>query len=364
MSRKAQGRCRTATRQRGIGMRWRLGTFLAFSLAAALTSSGSGLAQDSAERFYSGKTVRLVVGYPPASTFDTYARTVARYLPQHIPGAPTIIVQNMPGAGSLTATGFMANVAPPDGTVIAMINPVNTTEPLLDPERAKFDPRKFSWIGSMNREISTCAFWTNKITTLDDLRAKEAVLGSTGPSSGSTIDAKTLERIFGFRLKLVTGYPGLTEVRLAAERGEVDGHCGLLVSAIKTDVWEDFQRGKIKVPLQMAVEKHPELANIPNVFDLVTSEADRNLLKLVFGPWSFGRPLLAPPGTPEDRLKALRAAFEATMRDPKFQEEAKRINLEVQPVSADRIDRLVADLYNTPQPVIEQARQVLGIGNR
>jgi hypothetical protein len=141
-------------------------------------------------------------------------------------------------------------------------------------------------------------------------------------------------------------------------------HCGLLVSAIKTDVWDDFQKGKIKVPLQMAVQKHPELPNIPNVFDLAKSESDRNLLKLVFGPWSFGRPLLAPPEIPEDRLKALRAAFQATMKDPKFLEEAKRINLEVQPVSADEIERLIADLYKTPQPVIEQARQVLGIGNR
>jgi tripartite-type tricarboxylate transporter receptor subunit TctC len=342
----------------------RLGRCFAVTLAAALISAGLAVAQEPPDKFYSGKTVRLVVGYPPASTFDTYARTVARYMPQHMPGAPTVIVQNMPGAGSLTATGYMANVAPRDGTVIAMINPVNTTEPLLDPERAKFDPRQFSWIGSVNQEISTCAFWTAKITTLDDLRAKESVLGGTGPSSGSTIDAKTLERVLGIKVRLVTGYPGLTEVRLAAERGEVDGHCGLLVSAIKTDVWDDFQKGKIKVPLQMAVEKHPELPNIPNVFDLVQSEADRNLLKLVFGPWSFGRPLLAPPQVPEDRLKALRAAFEATMRDPKFLEEAKRINLEVQPIPASGIDQLVADLYKTPAAVIEQARQVLGIGNR
>ena len=344
-------------------MSWQ-GRMFALSLVAALSLAAPGEAQETPERFYSGKTIRLVVGYPPASTFDTYARTVARYMPQHIPGTPALIVQNMPGAGSLTATAYMANVAPRDGTVIAMINPVNTTEPLLDPERSKFDPRKFGWIGSVNREISTCAFWTNKITSIDDLRTKEVVLGATGPSSGSTIDSKTLERVFGLKMKLVTGYPGLTEVRLAAERGEVDGHCGLLVSAIKTDVWDDFQKGKIKVPLQMAVSKHPELPSIPNVFDLVTSDEHRNLLRLVFGPWSFGRPLLAPPDVAEERLKALRAAFEATMRDTKFLEEAKKINLEVQPVPAGEIDRLVSELYKTPQPVIAQARQVLGIGNR
>ncbi|HEY7385553.1 MAG TPA: hypothetical protein VH743_17980 [Beijerinckiaceae bacterium] len=337
---------------------------LAIALAAALAAPWPAQAQEAAEQFYRGKTIRLVVGYPPASTFDTYARAVARHMPQHIPGAPAMIVQNMPGAGSLTATAYMANVAPKDGSVIAMINPVNTTEPLLDPERAKFDPRKFGWIGSVNREISTCAFWTDKITSLDDLRTKEAVLGATGPSSGSTLDAKTLERVFGLKMKLVTGYPGLTEVRLAAERGEVDGHCGLLVSALKTDVWDEFKKGRIKVPLQMAVEKHPELQNIPNVFDLAKSEEHRNLLKLVFGPWSFGRPLLAPPGVADDKLKALRAAFAATMRDARFLEEAKKINLEVQPVSADGIDVLVGELYKTPQPVIEQARQVFGIGSR
>jgi tripartite-type tricarboxylate transporter receptor subunit TctC len=178
---------------------------LAIALAAALAAPWPAQAQEAAEQFYRGKTIRLVVGYPPASTFDTYARAVARHMPQHIPGAPAMIVQNMPGAGSLTATAYMANVAPKDGSVIAMINPVNTTEPLLDPERAKFDPRKFGWIGSVNREISTCAFWTDKITSLDDLRTKEAVLGATGPSSGSTLDAKTLERVFGLKMKLVTG---------------------------------------------------------------------------------------------------------------------------------------------------------------
>jgi tripartite-type tricarboxylate transporter receptor subunit TctC len=337
---------------------------VALFLTAALTVSGRGLAQDSVEKFYAGKTVRLVVGYPPASTFDTYARAIARFLPQYIPGNPNLIVQNMPGAGSLTATGFIANVAPRDGTVIAMINPVNTTEPLLDPERAKFDPRKFGWIGSMNREISTCAFWTNKIASIDDLRTKEAVLGSTGPSSGSTVDAKTLESVFGFKLRLVTGYPGLTEVRLAAERGEVDGHCGMLVSALKTDVWDDLQKGRIKVPLQMAVAKHPDLPNVPNVFDIATSEKDRNLLKLVFGPWSFGRPLVAPPEVPQDRLKALRAAVQATLADPQFQADAKRINLEIQPVGADAIAKTLEDLYRTPEPVLQRARVMLGVNAR
>jgi hypothetical protein len=149
----------------------------------------------------------------------------------------------MPGAGSLKATAYLAQVAPHDGSVIGMPNPVNTTEPLIDPANAKFDSRAFNWIGSLNSEISTCGFWSRDLKTLADLKRREVVVGSTGPAAGSTIDARMLGPIAGITFKVVTGYPGLSEVRLAAERGEVDGYCGLLVSSIKTDVWPAFQSG-------------------------------------------------------------------------------------------------------------------------
>jgi tripartite-type tricarboxylate transporter receptor subunit TctC len=341
-----------------------------FATAVALTATLSvplatdASAQDAVAAFYRGRTVQAIVGYTPGSTFELYLRTLTRHLGRHVPGNPAIVVQHMPGAGSLNATAYLAAAAAKDGSVLGMINPVNTTEPLIDPAKTRFDPRAFQWLGSLNSEISTCGFWARDLKTLPDLKRREIVVGSTGPSSGSTVDAKVLGPLAGINFKVVPGYPGLTEVRLAAERGEVDGHCGLLVSAIKTDVWDAFKLGRVRVPVQMALQKHPELPNVPNAYDLASSEEDRQLFRLIFGPWSYGRPLLAPPGTPADRVAALRAAVKATVVDPQFVAETKRINMEIQPIEADAIARLVDDLLRTPQPVVERARVLLGVQNR
>jgi tripartite-type tricarboxylate transporter receptor subunit TctC len=337
---------------------------LAFLAAAQLLLASSAPAQQDPAAFYRGRTIQAVVGYTPGSTFELYLRTVSRHLGRHVPGNPSIAVQHMPGAGSLKATAYLAQVAPKDGSVIGMPNPVNTTEPLIDPANTKFDPRAFNWIGSLNNEISTCGFWSRDLKTLADLKRREVVVGSTGPSSGSTVDAKVLGPLAGINFKVVTGYPGLTEVRLAAERGEVDGYCGLQVSSIKTDVWDAYKAGRMSVPVQMALKKHVDLPDVPNAYDFATKEEDRQLFRLIFGPWSYGRPLLAPPDTPKDRVEALRAAFKATVDDPEFLAETKRINMEIQPTAADAIARLVDEVLRTPQPVVERARVLLGVANR
>jgi tripartite-type tricarboxylate transporter receptor subunit TctC len=290
---------------------------------------------------------------------------LVRHMPRNMAGQPTIIVQNMPGAGGLTSTNHIANVATPDGLTIAMLNPVNTTEPLLQPDVAKFDPQKFNWIGSMNQEVGTCAFWGNKARNVADLKAREIVLGGTGPAAGSTLDAKTLQSLLGFNFRMVLGYPGLLEVRLAAEKAEVDGFCGLLVSSLKVDVWDQFKAGQFRVLLQTGVQKHPDLpADIPNVFDLAPDEESRQIMRLVFAPWAFGRPLMAPANVPADRLAALRAAFRATLDDAGFKEEARKTNLEVQPLPPEEISKLVAAIYATPKPVVERTRKILGIDQR
>jgi len=336
---------------------------LAFALGAQIASRTAG-AQEQAAAFYRGKTINAIVGYTPGSTFELYLRMLVRHMDRHVPGKPGIVIQHMPGAGSLRATGYLAAVAPKDGSVIGMPNPVNTVEPLIDPEKAKFDARQFNWLGSLNSEISTCGFWAKDIKTVDDLKRREVVVGATGPSSGSTVDARVLSALLGLNLKVVTGYPGLTEVRLAADRGEVDGYCGLLVSSIKTDTWEHYSSGRMTVPIQMGIQKHPDLPNVANAYDLVTKEEDRQLFRLVFGPWGYGRPLVAPPGTPKDRVDALRTALGATLADPAFKEEAKKINLEIQPTSPEAIEKLVEDIYRTPQPVLERARVLFGVANR
>jgi tripartite-type tricarboxylate transporter receptor subunit TctC len=339
-------------------------TLRASALAAALTLSGGAAQAQDAAAFYRGKTIQAVVGYTPGSTFELYLRLFTQHLSRHVPGNPNIIVQHMPGAGSLKATGYLATVAQRDGLTIGMPNPVNTIEPLVDPERSKFDPRQFNWLGSLNSEISTCGIWNKAIKTVDDLKSKQIAVGATGPSSGSAVDAKVLAALLGFNFKLVTGYPGLTEVRLAANRGEVDGYCGLLVSSIKTDTAEDFKSGRMTVAVQMGLTKHAEFPNVPNAFDLVTKEEDRQLFRLIFGPWSYGRPLMAPPGVPADRVEALRNAVKATLDDPQFRAEAKKINLEIQPVAPSAIDKVVGEIFSTPQPVLERARDLLGVKNR
>jgi len=175
----------------------------------------TALAQtDAVAAFYRGRTVQAVVGYTPGSTFELYLRTLTRHLGRHIPGNPAIVIQHMPGAGSLNATAHLAAAAAKDGSVIGMINPVNTTEPLIDPGKTRFDARAFQWLGSLNAEISTCGFWNREFKTLADLKRREIVVGSTGPSSGSTVDAKVLGPLAGINFKVVTSYPGLTEVRL------------------------------------------------------------------------------------------------------------------------------------------------------
>jgi len=334
--------------------------FAMLGVAAAvpwLVAAEAAAQSDAVAAFYRGRTVQAVVGYTPGSTFELYLRTLTRHLGRHIPGNPAIVIQHMPGAGSLNATAHLAAVAPKDGSVIGMINPVNTTEPLIDPGKTRFDPRTFLWLGSLNTEISTCGFWNKELKTLADLRRREIVVGST-------VDAKVLGPLAGINFKVVTGYPGLTEVRLAAERGEVDGHCGLLVSALKTDLGEAFKAGRVTVPVQMALQKHPELPTVPNAYDLATKDDDRALFRLIFGPWAYGRPLLAPPGTPAERVAALRAALKATLADPQFVAETSRINMEIQFTEPDAIAALVADILRSPAPVVERARVLLGVQNR
>lgn len=331
-------------------------------LAALMTGCGTTQAQESAERFYAGKTIRVLVGYPAGSTFDNYARVAVRHMARHVPGSPAMIVQNMPGAGGLTATANAANVAAPDGLTLALINPVNAMEPILNPKVAKFDARKFKWIGSMNTEVGTCAFWSGKVKSFKDLESTKTRVGATGPSSGSTLDAKAVQGILGFDFQMVLGYPGLTDVRLAAEKGEVDGFCGLQVSSIKATLWEPYKAGRFNVVLQTGLKKHPDLpASIPSVFELAPDDDARQVLKLIFSPWAYGAPIMAPPGTPEDLVGVLRRAFVGMINDKDFIAETQKMNLEIQPMPPEQIASLVEEAYSTPQAIVSRTRALLGI---
>lgn len=331
----------------------------AVSLIVGVQASNAASGEESAS--YKDVTMRIVTGYNPPSVFDTYARVLAEHIARHIPGRPNVIVQNMPGAGGLTATRWLIHAAPQDGTVLALPNPANIIEPLLNPDAAKFDPDGLTWIGSMNSEISTCGFWNERVQNLEDFRTKPLVVGSTGPSSGSTIDVLILKDLLKLNMRIISGYQSLAEMRLASEKKELDGHCGITVTTLRSAMGDAFKPGAVRVPIQMGLRKHPDLPNVPNAFDLVSEAADKQLLKLMFGPWYFGRPIAAPSGSPAGRIAALRAAFDATMKDDAFLASAKKRSLEINAISGAEVEAMVRQIYDTPKSTVERARKILGL---
>lgn len=318
-------------------------------------------AADRVADFYRGKTMRVIVGFGAGDGFDIYARLLAQFMAAHIPGEPTIIVQNMPGAGSLVALNYVDNVVPRDGTAIGMVNPVVIVQHLLQPEVAKFDPLTMNWIGSMTSDYYNCGFWTDKPLTLADLRSKHFVVGSTATTGGTYAGDRVFQAVLNLDFKIVPGYTNLGELREAAERGEVQGFCGVMAMTLKSTFWPSFVAKQLQIPVSARLPPDPDLPDIPNAFDLVKSDEDRQLLLLLAGPWYFGRPFMAPPGVPAERLAALRAAFAATLADPALLAEAKKEQLEIHPLSDAQIVATIEKIDATPPAVIERAKPMFGV---
>jgi tripartite-type tricarboxylate transporter receptor subunit TctC len=313
---------------------------------------------ESVAEFYSGKTIELYIGYSAGGGYDTYARTIARYLGKHIPGNPTIVPKNMKGAGSLKLTNYMYNVAAKDGTVIGTIGRGMPMEPLLGGKGVQFDPQKFSWIGSANNEVSICGAWhTTGIKTWDDLMSKELIVGGTGSGADTDTFPLILKNMFGAKLKLISGYPGGSDVLLAMERGEVGGRCGWSWSSVKTKKRAWIKEGKVNVLLQMSVAKHPDLPDVPLVMDLAKNDEQKQILKLIFARQVMGRPYLMPPGVPADRVAALRKAFDATLQDPEFLADAEKAKLEINLVTGPEIEDLLKEIYAAPKEIAQKASE-------
>ncbi len=326
---------------------------------ALLLAAGAAGAQETPEKFYAGRALRIIVPYAPPSGFDSYARVLARHITRHIPGNPTMSVQAIPGAGGLNAVQSLINVAPRDGSVIGLILPPNTTDPLLNPDQAKFDPRAFDWLGSISTETSTCGIWSDRMKSRDDLTTSEFIMGATGPAGGTAVEARTLKAVFGYKFRLVMGYPGIADIRLAIAKGEVDGHCALSLTTLKTEVRDEWAAGKIKLVYQSGLERHPELPDTPTAFEQARTTEDLQTLKLVLAPWTYGRPVTAPPQIPRDRLEVLRRAFAATMIDREFVEDATKLNLEVRPFAPEKMTQLIGELFATPKAVVERTRRII-----
>jgi len=336
---------------------------VAIGATVALALCATAARADPVADFYRGRTVTLVIGYSAAGGYDTYARVVARHLGDHIPGHPAILPQNMEGAGSLRAANWLYNAAAKDGSVIGMVARGMAMEPLIGRSHAQFDSRKFSWIGSGTNEVSTCVTWhASPVKTWGDALKTPFTVGGEGSGSDPDVFATIMRNVFGLKLRLVSGYPGTAELTLAIERGEVDGRCGWSYSSLLQQHPDWVAKKQVNILVQLALTKSPELPDVPLIADFATTDRQRQILRLVFSRQAMARPFLAPPGIPPERKQALRAAFDATMRDPAFLAEAKQRGLEVNPVSGAEIDKLIAALYQTPADIIAEVRDSIAPG--
>jgi tripartite-type tricarboxylate transporter receptor subunit TctC len=323
------------------------------TLAAALPALGAGV-----EDFYKGKTVSLLIGYSVGGGYDAYGRLLARHLGKHIPGNPTVLPQNMTGAGSLKAANYLYSVAPKDGSVIGTFSRSQGIAPLLD--KAEFDSRKFTWLGSVTDEVSLCITRHDApVKSFKELLATSATFGGEGAGSDPNIFALLYRNVFGAKIKVVTGYPGTNEIQLAVERGEVDGLCGLSWSTLKGRYPHWLTGRKANILIQAGIRKQPELPDVPSASELATAPEQVQILKLILIGQAMARPFAAPPGIPADRKAALIAAFERTTADPDFLAEAQRLDFEVHPVGAAKLDALLAEAYATPKDVIAKAAKAM-----
>jgi len=336
----------------------RLEAFLTItSCVAALTTLPA--AADAVSDFYKDHPVTLIAGYSSGGGFDLYARTFANHLGRHIPGQPRIIVQNMPGAGSTRAASHLYNVAPKDGSVIALVR-APVIEPLVGSSGGAFEATKFTWLGSGASDLTVCALFGNpKVKTMADAAQNEFTLGGLGPGSDEDMYSKILRKLLGLRIHLVTGYPGGAELILAVERGELDGRCGWAYSSIKISKPDWIAERKIKILNVLALERSPELPDVPAIIEFATTERQKQIFRFVLNAQTLGRPFAAPPNIPADRAAALRKAFDDTMVDPALLAEMKSKKLDVDHIGWKSIETLLGDLYATPKDVVEETRAII-----
>lgn len=331
---------------------------LAFVLSAALAHPA--VAQDKAEgrAAFEGKQIRMIVGSAPGGGYDLYARTVAAHLRQHLPGSPTIVIQNMPGAGSQVASNYLYNVAPKDGTVIGAIDPLISTDSLFYPDRAKFDPRQFGWLGSALRETHVGVVWsTSPVKTFDDVFKTELVVAGTGGSTN--LYPTFVDNLLGTRIKVISGYDGTKQGMLAVERGEVGGEVGITWASLKSTNPERLRDGKLRVFVQFGLKRQPDLPDISLVYDYARNADERAAMNLMFANQEFGRPYVVPPGVPASVLAALRAAFSATMADPDFLADAKHRALDIDPTSGEEIQSSIETIFNTSPAIVQKVKAIL-----
>ena len=331
------------------------------ALGALALIAGAGLAQaQTPAEFYKGKQIQMMVYSGAGSTYDTYARLLARHMGRFIPGSPNIIVQNMLGAGGLKLVDYLNRIAPKDGTVFGTVSRGNPFDPIMGKKDIDFDPLKLTWLGSMNREIAVALSWgPSPVKTFEDLLKTELLVPGTGAGADSEIIPRAYNNLAGTKFKIVSGYRDTAEATLQMETGELQGVAYWSLSAIQSLKPDWIPNKKINILFHTGAAESPDLPGVPRIRTLIKDETDRKALEFLLAREVMGRPFVAPPGIPADRAKALRDAFNATMADPEFLKEAARGNVEVNLVKAEEIDILLRDAAALPPAVIERARQVL-----
>lgn len=331
--------------------------FLGVSTRAA-TPAGS---PNPVENFYRNRTVTILVGFTAGGGYDLYARTLARHIGRHIPGNPTVIVQNMPGAGSLVATNYLYNVAPRDGSMFAIFPNTLLIQALIGAPEVRFDPTRFGWIGSMNADVYMCVARRDApVKTFRDLLTTPLCIGGTGPGATTDTQPRLFNGLLGTKFELIVGYPGGNEVDLALERGEIQGRCGLSWSTAiaRKPEWFDKNNPLVTILFQTGRRRHPQLAEVPLIRELTSDERARRILDTFFIPAAMARAFAAPPNVPAERLAALRRAFMATVEDPELRKEATRIRLELNdPLTGEEVQQLVDAFFHAPEDQVAVIKQ-------
>src|SRR5262249_12497245 len=304
--------------------------------------------------YYAGKQVKVIIGLGAGGGYDLWARTLARHIGRHLPGNPTVIAQNMEGAGSFRAASYMANQAPRDGTVLALIARDASLGPITGNPGAQFDPTKFSWLGTTTTETNVCvSYKTAAVKTLQDLFARELLVGDNGAGTGTGNYPKALNQLLGLKFKIIRGYRSSVDVLVAMERGEVEGYCESLESVVgKRPDW--IASKTINVLFQGGVKPNPEIKDVPFINDFAKTEDDRKAIEFLYGGQGIGRPFFAPPGLAPEVHKVMRAAFDATMKDPEFIADVKQKQLTLAPENGDYLEKLVNRIYATPKHIVER----------
>lgn len=327
----------------------------------ALGAAASTADAESVEEFYKNNRLRIIVGSGAGGGYDTYTRSFARHFTRQIPGNPRIVVQNMPGASGIRATNWAYNKAPRDGSVMLATYQSLIDENLLGNRKVKFDMKKFSWIGSIGKTHHLCVTWkkTSPYTSIKQLIGKTITVSATGRAGNSATVPLLLNQTIGTKFKVIAGY-ATTGARLALERGEVDAICGLGYSTLKASNPGWFINKRVNVIAQIALKRHVEFPDVPNAIEMVSAQ-DRKVYEFFGVAQQMGRPYVAPPKLPADKLKALRTAFNDTMKDKKFLKEMKKLRLSVEPLTGQEMEKLIDKLYAYPRPVIDRVGKLFGV---